>query len=757
MIMSVIIDAEKRLFTLHTRNTTYQMKADSLGSLLHIYYGERTDESDKSYAICMKSRGFSGNPYEMGRDHSDYSLDVLPQEYSCYGTGDYRISALKIQNSDGSFAASLQFKEYQISRGKYAIPGLPAVYAKEEEADTLEIILEDLVSEVEVHLLYGVLFENDIITRAVKIINRGADRIVLQKAASINMDWINGDYEWLTFYGGHARERNIQRDALGHGIHAIGSVRGASSHHYNPFAIVCERNTDENKGACYGFSFLYSGEFLMEAEKDQINQTRLICGIHPDNFEWNLQPGGQFDTPEVMMTYSSRGFGALSRNLHKTIRQNICRGEWKEKRRPVLINNWEATYFNFTGEQLVTIAKSAAELGIELFVLDDGWFGKRDDGNSGLGDWFPNEKKLECTLKELAEKIVGCGMKFGLWFEPECISEDSDLYRKHPEWAVMIPGRKPDLSRNQLILDFSREDVQDYIIGRLSSIFEETPIGYVKWDFNRSICDKYSMALDMLSQREFAHRYVLGLYRVLETLTVEFPHILFEGCSGGGGRFDAGMLYYTPQIWCSDNTDAIARLGIQYGTSFGYPVSAMGSHVSAVPNHQTSRITPFSTRSCVAMAGTFGYELDVTKLSEEEKKMVRQQIGRFKEYYDLIQYGEYYRLQAPTDSQCTVWEMADPEGREVLVSAVYHHVEANVAPVIVKVQGLNAGASYRMSLNMDDMGNIQGWRRKWFEEHMPYGYKNEETITGAALQQCGLVIPEALENYQAWQIHIVEV
>ncbi|MDE5824576.1 MAG: alpha-galactosidase, partial [Lachnospiraceae bacterium] len=351
--MSILVDERKKVFTLHTKNTTYQMKADSLGTLLHIYYGERTDDSDKSYIIRFSDRGFSGNPYEVGKENKMYSLDVLPQEYSCYGTGDYRISALKVQNEDGSCAAALRYKGYQVSGGKYSINGLPAVYADENEADTLEILLEDPDSKVEVHLLYGVLEENDIITRAVKIINQGKAGIVLQKAASMNLDWINGGYEWITFYGRHVMERNVQRSELDHGIHAIGSVRGTSSHHYNPFAIVCEKNADEEKGSCYGFSFLYSGEFLMEAEKDQVNQTRLVCGIHPDNFAWNLQPGEEFDTPEVMMTYSAEGLGVISRNLHKTIRKNICRGEWKERRRPVLINNWEATYFHFTGDKLV--------------------------------------------------------------------------------------------------------------------------------------------------------------------------------------------------------------------------------------------------------------------------------------------------------------------------------------------------------------------------------------------------------------------
>ncbi len=518
--MAIIIDEKKdgneKLFTLHTAHATYQMKADSLGTLLHLYYGKRTDDSDKFYILSYRNRGFSGNPYEVGKEIKNYSLDVLPQEYSCFGTGDYRISGLKVKNGDGSSATALRFREYRTEKGKYAIPGLPAVYAGEEEAQTLELILEDGASGLEVHLLYGVLEDIDIITRAVKIKNGGTEKVVLEKAASMNLDWISGDYDWITFYGRHVMERNVQRSALGHGVSAIGSVRGTSSHHYNPFSILCERCADEEKGACYGFSFLYSGEFLMETEKDQCNQTRLICGIHPDDFAWNLEPGEEFHTPEVMMTYSGEGFGGISRNLHKTIRNHVCRGEWSRKRRPVLINNWEATYFHFTGEKLEAIAKEAAALGVELFVLDDGWFGKRDDDNSGLGDWFPNEEKLGGSLKELAERIIDCGILFGLWFEPECISEDSDLYRAHPDWAVAIPGRKPALSRNQLILDFSREDVQDYIIGRMSAIFEETPISYVKWDFNRSVCDKFSHGLETERQGEFAHRFVLGLYRVLE-------------------------------------------------------------------------------------------------------------------------------------------------------------------------------------------------------------------------------------------------
>ena len=758
--MSIIIDEKNRIFTLHTKNTTYQMKADHLGTLLHTYYGQRIDDSDMSYLIVKKDRGFSGNPYECGKEDKAYSLDLLPQEYSCYGTGDYRISALKIQNEDGSCAVSLTYQGYQVHKGvKYALPGLPAVYVGDNNensitsvtTDSLEIALKDEAAGIEVVLYYGVLEESDIIKRAVKIVNKGSQKIILQKAASMNLDWVSGDYEWLTFYGRHNNERNLQRDQLGHGLHAIGSVRGTSSHHYNPFTVVCEQNADETKGMCFGFSFLYSGEFLMEAEKDQVNQTRLICGIHPDNFAWNLTPGEEFHTPEIMMTASTEGFGTVSRNFHRTIREHVCRGEWKCKRRPVLINNWEATYFNFTGEQLVGIAKGAADLGVELFVLDDGWFGRRDGEESGLGDWFPNEEKLGCSLKSLAERIVSMGMQFGLWVEPEAVSEDSNLYREHPDWAVVIPGRRPSLGRKQLILDFSRKDVQDYIIGRLSAIFTETQITYVKWDFNRSICDKYSQVLTSGNQGEFAHRYVLGLYRVLEELTTSFPHILFEGCSGGGGRFDAGMLYYTPQIWCSDNTDAIELLSIQYGTSFCYPASSMGAHVSAVPNHQTGRVTPLATRACVAMAGTFGYELDIGKMTEVEKDQVREQICKFKEYYDLLQYGEYYRLLSPSDSQCTVWETVSPDGEEALVSAVYHYTTANAAPVFVKVQGLKEESRYRVRL---ELGHLPHEIREAVLEKLPSCFREGETVTGAALKHGGLVIPEALEEYGAWQIYI---
>ena len=743
--MAVYADRESRVFTLQTKNTTYQMKADDKGVFLHTYYGEKTDNSDKSYLIRCADRGFSGNPHEVGTFDRSYSLDMLPQEYSCFGTGDYRISALRVRQADGSRAAELRYAGCETRKGKYAIPGLPAAYGTQEEADTLEVILEDEACGLEVRLLYGVFEKKDVITRAVRITNRSEKPVVLEKAASLCLDWQQGEFDWLTFYGRHAMERNVQRAGIAHGVQSVGSVRGASSHHYNPFAVLCEKGTDETKGLCYGFSFMYSGEFLIEAEKDQADQTRLVCGIHPDDFDWTLNPGESFDTPEVLMSCSAEGFGGMSRNLHDLIRENVCRGEWKHKRRPILINNWEGTYFDFTGDKLVSIAAEAAKLGVELFVMDDGWFGKRDSDNSGLGDWYPNEEKLGCTLKELGERIEALGMKFGIWFEPECISEDSDLYRAHPDWAVQIPGRKPNLSRNQLILDFSREDVQEYIIERLSAVLDSAPISYVKWDFNRSICDKFSAKLPTGRQGEMAHRFVLGLYRVLEELLERYPNLLLEGCSGGGGRFDTGMLYYSPQIWCSDDTDAIERLQIQYGTSFGYPVNTMGAHVSAVPNHQTGRVTPIATRACVAMAGTFGYELDVNKMTDEEKEAVKRQIQIFKEQYDLISYGNYYRLTDVQKSSCAVWETAAKDGSEALVSAVWQHVQATPAFLNVKVRGLCEDGMYRVM------------RTALKEKDAVAQEKEAQVISGSSLMHGGLPIPAADGEYAAWQIYLERI
>lgn len=728
--MAIIFNEEKQLFTLHTENTTYQMKADDCGVLLHTYYGKKIPTYDCSYLITYEDHGFSGNPYEKGNDRT-YSLDALPQEYPSYGSGDYRSSALKVRYTDGSSACELRYAGYEILEGKYAIPGLPAVYAEDDtKAETLCICLEDTTHQIRVFLYYGVLENLDMITRAAKIQNIGEKALHLEKAASTAVDFISGEYELQTFYGRHLKERTPQRTAVGHGIYEVGSTRGASSHQYNPFLVLCGKDTTEEHGACYGFSLLYSGDFQGTAERDQFDQTRVVLGIHPGNFSYKLDPGETFQAPEAAMVYSDTGFTTLSHRYHDAYRNNLCRGKFKKARRSVLLNSWEGVYFGFDAEKLVQMAKEAADLGVELFVMDDGWFGKRDDDNSGLGDWVVNEKKLGCSLSELSEKIHDLGIQFGIWFEPEAVSEDSDLYRAHPDWALQVPGKKPVRSRNQLLLDFSRQEVRDHIFRQMCQVLDQAKIEYLKWDFNRSIADIYSAVLPADRQGETAHRYVLGLYEILERLGERYPDMLIEGCSGGGGRFDAGMLYYTPQIWCSDDTDAIERLTIQYGSSFCYPVSTMGSHVSKCPNEQTGRNTPIETRATVAMAGTFGYELDVNKMSLEEKESVKAQIAEFKKYYDLIQDGRYYRLTDPEHNDgCHAWEFAAKDGSQALVCAVALQIHPNGSARILKVKGLKADAVYEM---------------------------NGTQYVGAVLMEAGIPMPKARTEYESFRFHFVE-
>ena len=732
--MAIVVNEAAGLISLHTKNATYQMKVDDKKNLIHTYYGSRIDESDLYGQIRFMDRGFCGNPYEIGAVDRTYSLDALPQEYSCYGTGDFRITGLRVKEPMGDQTAALRYVGCRVMDGLYSIEGLPAVYGEENGNQSICITMQDPYSKLTVELWYGVMEELDIITRLTRLVNNGASALQIEKAVSLCLDFQFGEFDWITLNGRHAMERSVTRRRVAHGISSVGSVRGTSSHQYHPFSILCEPQATETQGKCYGFSFLYSGDFLMEVEKDQLNQTRFLCGIHPDDFSWNLGAGETLELPQVMMTYSREGLGRLSRNFHKTIRENVCRGPWKSKRRPVLINNWEATYFNFTGDQLVDIAKEAHDMGIDMFVMDDGWFGKRENDNCALGDWYPNEEKLGCTLKDMVERITADGMLFGIWFEPEAISIDSDLYREHPDWAIAAPDRKPCLSRNQLVLDYSRREVCDYVLGRICDILGSAPISYVKWDMNRSICDKFSRGLDPQHQGEFSHRYILGLYYVLEQLHQRFPEVLIEGCSGGGGRFDAGMMYYTPQIWTSDNTDAVNRVSIQYGSSLGYPVSVMGSHVSAVPNHQTGRTTPLHTRGCVAMAGTFGYELDITKMTPEEKAEVKEQIRTFKEFYDLIQYGDYYRLSGPKE-QCTAWAMVSADQSEALLTAVYHGVEGNQCPYHVNVYGLKPEQRYEI----ETVG----------KESAGKGY-----LSGAALENAGLTLPISTVENEAVQIHI---
>ena len=728
--MGIIYCEKDRIFTLQTKNTTYQMQVDRYGFLLHLYYGKKTDTC-MDYLLTYYDRGFSGNPYDAGEDRT-YSMDTLPQEFPCYGNGDFRSTAFAVENADGSMSCDLRYKSHKIFDGKYNLEGLPAVYASEEEAQTLEILMEDPVTGVKVVLLYGVLPAQDIITRSVSVKNESSGKIYLNKIESASLDFLYGDYELLTFYGRHAMERNVQRVPVVHGIQKIESVRGTSSHQYNPMMILAEKETTEDKGNCYAMSFVYSGCFQGEVLKDQLNQTRMMLGLQEEAFRYPLETGEMFQAPEVILSYSSEGMNRLSQNLHHCIRQHICRGKYKEEIRPILINSWEAAYFDFTGDTIYELAKAAKEVNIDMLVMDDGWFGKRDDDNSGLGDWFVNEKKLGGTLGNLIKRINDLGVKFGIWIEPEMVSEDSDLYRKHPDWALTVPGRNPVRSRNQLVLDFSRKEVVDEIYDQICKVLDQGNIEYVKWDMNRSLMDVYSSVTR--DQGRVLHDYVLGLYDFLERLVQRYPNLLIEGCSGGGGRFDAGMMYYTPQIWCSDNTDAIDRLRIQYGTSFGYPVSVVGSHVSAVPNHQTGRKTPLHTRGVVAMSGTFGYELNLMKLSEEEKQEIREQIAEYKSYASIIQNGLYYRLSNPTTEEICAWEFVHTDEKEqskVLLNIVMQVIHGNMTVNYVKLQGLEETAVYR-------------------EE------KSGKRYTGAALMYGGMPLPIEPGEYQAYQYCFVK-
>lgn len=720
-----------KTFTLETKKSSYQMKVDELGYLLHTWYGKKIDANDDLSDVILKvDRGFSGNPYEtMDRG---YSLDVLPQEYSTYGNGDYRVSATEVIHPDGSNVLDLKYQEHKIYRGKYVLDGLPAFFWNEEDGETLVITLKDTLSNIYIELYYGVLEKDDIITRAVRIVNDSKDKVSVNRAMSSCLDFIDGRFDCIHFYGKHAMEREFQRTSLSHGRFCIGSSRGTSSHHHNPFVILARPETTEVSGDCYGMGLVYSGSFEITAEVDQVNQTRVVAGVNGEQFFYVLSSGESVTLPEVVLTYSSHGFEEMTHHYHDAIRNHLLRGEYVHKHRPILINNWEATYFDFTGEKIFDIAKKASSLGIEMLVLDDGWFGQRDDDCGGLGDWHVNEKKLGCTLKELVDKINGLGMKFGIWFEPEMINEKSNLYQLHPDWMVRVPGRKGTKAREQYVLDYTRKDVVDGIEKMMRAIIDSANIEYIKWDMNRSLAAVYSAQLSPEYMGEFHYRYVLGLYSLLERLTQRYPHILFEGCSGGGGRYDLGMMYFHPQIWCSDDTDAIERLKIQYGSSFLYPIGCAGSHVSAVPNHQTGRKTPFETRATVAMAGSFGYELDLNKASEKEQEAVKAQVEEYKRVDQLVHEGDYYRLNSPYDhSRCCAWEFMSKDKEEGFLCAVMQQLEANPSPVYIYPRGLEEGARYEIN------GTIR---------------------SASTWMNAGLLLPVAVEEYQSfrWMIRKVK-
>ncbi len=722
--MAISINEKDKIFTLHTTKSTYQMKVDKYRNLLHTYFGVRAQGTDFSYLIVPADHGFSGQPAEAG-DERTYSMDCYPLEYPVHGNGDYRIKALKAGISGQVPALDLRYHSHKITKGKYGLQGLPAMFeAQEDSAETLEVVLKDLYEEIYVTLLYGVLEKANVITRTAVIYNRGKAPLHIHRAMSFALDFLENDKELIHFYGKHQWERQFERTKLMHGISEVSSMRGMSSHQHNPFVILCDKDATEDYGKCYGISLLYSGGFRIQTEVDQLDQVRIVGGIDDDEFEWILEQGESFITPEAVLCFTDRGLTDLSHDITDAYETSLIRSSWKNKRRPILVNNWEATYFEFNGEKLLGIARQARAIGLDMLVLDDGWFGKRDDDNSGLGDWQVNERKLGCSLKELVDEVRKLGLMFGIWVEFEMVSEDSELYRNHPDWVMVIPDRDPVRSRNQLVLDLSRRDVIAYLRDAIDTVLQSADISYMKWDVNRSLENVFSGYAPSLSQGAVRYRYVLGLYELLEYVTQRYPDVLLEGCCGGGGRFDAGMLYYTPQIWCSDNTDAIERLRIHYGTSFGYPMSAVAAHVSVCPNHQNGRITPFKTRGICAMQGAFGYELDLNHLSAEELEEAKEQADFYRKHHGLFQSGDYYRLSSPYENHdFTAWSYVSKDKSKVSLSVIFTDLHGNPKPLRVKLKGLEAEAVYRLG---------------------------DAEYTGDALMAAGVVLPIPECEYDSW-------
>ena len=693
--MSIIYHESTQTFHLTNGKISYLMKVFPDGTLGQLYFGKAVrDREGFDHLLEMKSRPMSA----IAGAARNYSLEHCKQEYPSCGSTDFRHPAVELRQENGSRITYFVYKDHTVTPGKPALEGLPATYCESDgEAETLTVRLEDALLGVSVYLNYTLFARESAIARSALFVNGGEQELHLTHAMSLSLDLPDRDYEFLHFSGAWARERFLKVRRLEQGIQSVESTRGHSSATHNPFVMLRRPGTGEDSGEVMGFSLIYSGNFLAQAEVDTWDTTRVTLGINPFGFDWKLSPGGRFQTPEAVVVYSAEGMGEMSRTFHRLYRTRLARGYWRDRPRPILLNNWEATYFDIDEDKLFNIAKTAKEDGVELFVLDDGWFGARCNDRAGLGDWVANPERLPGGITGIAGRVEGLGMKFGLWFEPEMVNEDSDLYRAHPDWVLRTPDRRASLGRNQLVLDFSRPEVVDHIHGMMAKILSEAKVSYVKWDMNRSITEAYSAALPPDRQGEVCHRYILGVYSLYERLTSEFPRVLFESCASGGGRFDPGMLYYAPQCWTSDDSDAAERLKIQYGTSFCYPVSSMGAHVSAVPNHQVNRVTPLYTRANVAFFGAFGYELDLGRLTEEERSQVREQIAFMKEYREVLQFGDFYRLLSPFEGNITAWMVVSPDRRTALAGWYRTLNEVNGPFRRMKLRGLDPALDYTVN------------------------------------------------------------
>ncbi len=691
-------------FRIETPDSDYIISIINGGYIIHTYYGEKLGEDDVTYLARPREYGFADNP--IFREKHSF-LDYIPQEFPTDGLGDFRRSALAITNSSGNNGIELKYKNHEIIDGPISIPGLPCVFGNKKSSQTLKITASDELLNIEVSLFYTVFEGINAIIRFAKITNCGKDTVYIKKALSASFDMDNDNYDMITLHGSWARERHIDRRPVHKGLQGVVSMRGETSHQEHPFIALLEKNADENSGKVYGINFIYSGNFVGEVQNNQFDSLRIQMGINPENFAWKLKAKDEFYTPQAVLTYSNCGLNGMSHAFHDLYRDHLIRSPYKNKMRPILINNWEATYFNFDSEKLLDIAREAHKDGIEMLVMDDGWFGKRNFDDNSLGDWIVNEEKLKGGLKHLVDEVNKIGLKFGIWFEPEMISPDSDLYRAHPDWAIQIQGRIPGMSRQQLVLDITRKDVRDYIYNSVAAILKSANIEYVKWDMNRQLSDIGSTNLPSDQIGEFYHRYVLALYEMQERLISDFPNLLLENCSGGGARFDPGMFFYSPQIWCSDDTDAIERLSIQEGTALIYPLSTMGAHVSVCPNHACGRVTPFKTRGYVALSGTFGYELDITKLPPEERAMIPGQVALYKKFGDLVRNGDYSRIASYSENnEYDCWASIAKDKSKALVTFIQVLNHPNYKTRFIKITGLKPDARYKVSWPDEDQAKF---------------------------------------------------
>ncbi len=734
--MQINYNEQNRVFKIDTEHTSYCIGiVDEENFVGHIYYGRKLTDDNLCYLMRTMEQPFV--PSRNNRDRTSF-LDTFPTEYTGHGLGDYREGTLMVRTAGGHTGVSLSYVSHRIIDGKEELAGLPATFGATDACRTLELTCEDRILGLQVILSYSIFADNDAIARSVRVVNGGKEAVYLTKVLSACIDMDNEDYEMITLQGSWARERIIQTRPVVKGKQGVSSVRGESSHQEHPFMAWKRKTTTEETGDIYAMNFVYSGNFLAQIEGDQFGSMRALMGIHPQDFCWKLEPGEAFQAPEVICVYSAEGIGGMTRTFHDLYRKHLIRGEYKDKKRPILINNWEATYFNFDTDKLLDIAREASGLGIEMLVMDDGWFGCRNDDNTSLGDWQVNEEKLKGGLKYLVDEVNKLGLKFGIWLEPEMISPDSNLYRAHPDWAFAIPGRTGSLARNQYVLDLTRQEVRDYVYDMIAAVLRSANIEYVKWDMNRQLSDMGSCGLPADRQGELFHRQVLAVYELQDRMTKEFPYLLLENCSGGGARFDPGMLYYSPQIWCSDDTDAVERLSIQAGTAMIYPLSTMGAHVSDCPNHALGRTTPFETRGYVALAGTFGYELDVTKIPEEDRAMIPAQTAMYHKYNNLVREGDYYRIAHYAENHYyDCYEVVAKDKSESLVTYIQVLNRPNSHSRRIRIPGLDRQAVYVIE-NAEDWPEIA-----------------QTEYRGDALQFAGINIPPLWGDFKGRLLHLV--